>query len=63
MTAPWKLIAQAYPCLTCNAKPGERCNSVAGVPQALPHVTRTRLASDNNWMDPDEQPLVDHRPV
>lgn len=59
MTALWKRVAQAYPCMTCNAKPGQACNSVKGVPQYLPHVDRTRLAADNLWMDPDA--LVDHR--
>jgi hypothetical protein len=61
MTIYWKRVAQAYPCMTCNAKPGEPCNGVGGRPQALPHVTRTRLAAGNDWMDPDEQPLVEHR--
>jgi hypothetical protein len=60
---PWKRTCQAYPCLTCNAKPGEHCNSVGGVPQALPHVERTRLASANDWMDPDEQPHPDYSPA
>lgn len=57
---PWKRCALAHPCLTCNAAPDEECTSVAGVPQALPHVTRTRLAAADGWRNPDEQPLPEY---
>lgn len=50
----WKRIVQAYACPVCTAGPGDPCRTVNGNVKSEPHTDRTRLASANNWEDPDE---------
>lgn len=57
--APWKIVAERYPCATCNAGPGESCLQPNGKKATMPHVARTRLASADHWRDPDE--VMDER--
>lgn len=51
----WRIIAEKYPCLTCNAAPGESCCSPGGRIAKEVHVARSRLASAAHWHDPDEE--------
>jgi hypothetical protein len=48
----WKEVVVEFPCDTCNAGPGEQCLTSAGNITYLPHATRTRQASDNDWVPP-----------
>lgn len=58
--AQWKIVAWHYPCLTCNAGPGEPCRRPGGGESGEVHVCRSRLASANGWRDPDE--VMNERP-
>jgi hypothetical protein len=51
---PWRQVALSYPCETCGAGPGDPCMSVSGRKADMPHVTRTTLASANDWDPPDD---------
>lgn len=54
--ARWKIIAERYPCLTCNAAPGQPCLRPGGLVASEVHVYRSRRASADGWRDPDDSP-------
>lgn len=49
----WRAIVTAYPCPVCDAAPGHLCFTTGGRPKNEPHADRARLASANDWRDPD----------
>lgn len=49
----WREVGLSYPCLACNAGPGEPCiTSNQNVSYEF-HVSRTNLASKNGWEFPE----------
>lgn len=50
----WREVALTFPCTTCNAAPGEPCNTVTGEAKYEVHAARSAAAAKHQWHDADE---------
>lgn len=50
----FRIVIESYPCPTCNAAPGARCETIAGKVKTEPHADRARLAEARGWIAADE---------
>jgi len=41
----WRVVFLSYPCETCDAKPGEECETTGGKVSPYPHAARTRFGN------------------
>jgi hypothetical protein len=50
----WREILLDFPCLTCNAAPGEPCTTSTGHEKYECHSTRSDAARRAGWEHPEE---------